>query len=63
LAEETALALAGYLYYSGHSPLMVVLALTAGGVFPGDALAVLARTSLEQCRLAMRASVSRKSSA
>jgi hypothetical protein len=42
---------------------MVVLALTAGGVFPGDALAVLARTSLEQCRLAMRASVSRKSSA
>jgi membrane protein DedA with SNARE-associated domain len=39
LAEETALAMAGYLYYSGHSPLVVVLPLTIAGVFLGDALA------------------------
>jgi len=37
--EETALVMAGYLYYSGHSPLAVVLPIAAIGVFLGDYLA------------------------
>lgn len=35
-AEETALAMAGYLYYSEQSPLLVVLPITAFGVLLGD---------------------------
>jgi membrane protein DedA with SNARE-associated domain len=38
-AEELALLSAGYLYYSGQSPLALVLGVTGAGVFLGDFLA------------------------
>jgi membrane protein DedA with SNARE-associated domain len=38
-AEEIALISAGYLYYSGQSPLALVLGVTGAGVFLGDFLA------------------------
>ena len=38
-AEEIALITAGYLYYSGQSPLALVLGLTGAGLFLGDFLA------------------------
>lgn len=38
-AEELALLSAGYLYYSGQSPLALVLGVTAAGVFLGDFIA------------------------
>jgi len=38
-AEEIALIIAGYLYYSGQSPLAVVFGVTGAGLFLGDFLA------------------------